>query len=52
MEQKDRDMLIEIHTNVKRVVPLVEKHERELNQGKGVVALLVILFGWLFGTSK
>ena len=48
----DREILLEVHHDVKRLIPLVEKHEREINQGKGVVAILVVIFGWLFGTSK
>lgn len=52
MEQQDRDMLVEIHTNVKRIVPLVESHDRDINRGKGVVLVITLFLGWLFGTSK
>ena len=52
MEQQDRDMLIEVHTIVKDLAPLVKKHETDINKGKGVIGVLVLLFGWLFSSSK
>ncbi len=45
MLQEDRDRLIEVHTIVKGIAPLVEKHEKDINKGKGIMALIIFLAG-------
>jgi len=47
MEQKDRDILIEIHTIIKDVAPLVKKHERDINIGKGMWLMVLAILSWL-----
>jgi hypothetical protein len=47
MNQDDRDKLIEIHTIVKDIAPLVRKHDADIHKGKGIIAFIITVLGIL-----